>query len=948
MSKLKPIRIARTSSLVVLDPKLLSNIDEALESQGLVIVRAPAMCGKTTIIREWHRQALEKKQLAFSIELRNSTPLSLVTEKIAQSLGFESNEFDLKELFEAASAQNITLIIDGFDRVGDAAFFLSEALEVIRSGTPLRLLLSVEKIQSIDPLDLLDFRIIDYSGLDRELIKKLIVASGVSVGSELTAVADKLFDLTKGNPSLVRLFISSAVEDRRVLSLDALSASYDETVLQFIRTLVARTEKKNLFLLEELALIEYASELRDDVIKNLDASLVTILEQGSLIRRHLDGSWDVSLVFKNTLASQLTNDARFAVEKRIIEKAALSDSALSVAEQVYHLNRLSEFETSLGRVKLHREKLISEVPARVLLDLTEPLWKLMDLSTYRIRMNAYISVESMQTCKQECLWHIQNARSERDRLEFKLIEYRMDLSRGLFPDGVMDLEGELARLSERDPLYWEINYIISRYLRFKDPQRSLKIRLEASEKVPLYPETSYLTRSSYISLAYFYETSVQIAKAISIYELLIEYAEHSKDKKSMVIGRQAKLSLSYDMGRIADIKRDLNSVHALVERSGLIDVFALVIETKALLAYDQGCVYESIDCILKSVKLSENHLLHEYWVGNLFVTLAQVAMASQKKFHFDSILQKYRIASSRSESGASKMSDLVVATLRMAVEGDASEVDSYFKAFETTSKILYPYYTLRTLVSSLEILWQRGILISIDWLENNFLKDCDARNLVSKCRFFQIAETVLRTKDIKSIPKIRVLRNFFSENALTLWVFRCDLLLNVLDSESVDSDAFSKISHIEPKQDAELLEILRTQGQIKESLSVQSTLSKTLISMLSSNNRLSKKAENVASDLQTTSKYWLKLDSREFQGPKGKVSLKDRATAFHLLRVFAERRSEFLDKETLIKLVWNETYNPLVHDTRVYTSVRRLREIVEIETIEGKYRLKLDEPIVIF
>ena len=53
------------------------------------------------------------------------------------------------------------------------------------------------------------------------------------------------------------------------------------------------------------------------------------------------------------------------------------------------------------------------------------------------------------------------------------------------------------------------------------------------------------------------------------------------------------------------------------------------------------------------------------------------------------------------------------------------------------------------------------------------------------------------------------------------------------------------------------------------------------------------------------------------------------------LRTLFEAKPKPLDKESLVKLVWNEIYNPLIHDTRIYTNIKRLREIFDSTLNEG-------------
>ncbi len=73
-----------------------------------------------------------------------------------------------------------------------------------------------------------------------------------------------------------------------------------------------------------------------------------------------------------------------------------------------------------------------------------------------------------------------------------------------------------------------------------------------------------------------------------------------------------------------------------------------------------------------------------------------------------------------------------------------------------------------------------------------------------------------------------------------------------------------------------------------------------------------------------------------------------RPVLFKLVQVLSENLNQKMDKESLVEKVWQENYNPLVHDTRIYTAMKRLREEFKrngiqdgITTFDGTYELNL-------
>jgi DNA-binding winged helix-turn-helix (wHTH) protein len=75
----------------------------------------------------------------------------------------------------------------------------------------------------------------------------------------------------------------------------------------------------------------------------------------------------------------------------------------------------------------------------------------------------------------------------------------------------------------------------------------------------------------------------------------------------------------------------------------------------------------------------------------------------------------------------------------------------------------------------------------------------------------------------------------------------------------------------------------------------------------------------------------------KFMGEK--VELSAQAVLFKILLEIAKSQKSGLNKEELVKKVWGYEYNPLVHDSMIYTNIRRLRDLIPIELHLNQYRL---------
>jgi hypothetical protein len=69
---------------------------------------------------------------------------------------------------------------------------------------------------------------------------------------------------------------------------------------------------------------------------------------------------------------------------------------------------------------------------------------------------------------------------------------------------------------------------------------------------------------------------------------------------------------------------------------------------------------------------------------------------------------------------------------------------------------------------------------------------------------------------------------------------------------------------------------------------------------------------------------------------------------YELLATFVRSPSLGLDKESIVLRCWKEHYNPLVHDARVYTAMRRIRSLTREELIVNSGRLYRLNPKVVW
>ncbi len=66
---------------------------------------------------------------------------------------------------------------------------------------------------------------------------------------------------------------------------------------------------------------------------------------------------------------------------------------------------------------------------------------------------------------------------------------------------------------------------------------------------------------------------------------------------------------------------------------------------------------------------------------------------------------------------------------------------------------------------------------------------------------------------------------------------------------------------------------------------------------------------------------------------KSLVAFQGRKNLLRLLALLLENQHSVLGKDQLVGIVWGESYNPIVHDSRVYTSIQRIRELLGTQDV---------------
>jgi tetratricopeptide (TPR) repeat protein len=84
--------------------------------------------------------------------------------------------------------------------------------------------------------------------------------------------------------------------------------------------------------------------------------------------------------------------------------------------------------------------------------------------------------------------------------------------------------------------------------------------------------------------------------------------------------------------------------------------------------------------------------------------------------------------------------------------------------------------------------------------------------------------------------------------------------------------------------------------------------------------------------------YLDRSNRKVYEKKLGMINFKHRFVLLEILFLLAQNPGQYYDKEVLAKEIWKEEYNPLIHDKLIYTSISRLRKLIEPKNDNGEKR----------
>lgn len=118
-------------------------------------------------------------------------------------------------------------------------------------------------------------------------------------------------------------------------------------------------------------------------------------------------------------------------------------------------------------------------------------------------------------------------------------------------------------------------------------------------------------------------------------------------------------------------------------------------------------------------------------------------------------------------------------------------------------------------------------------------------------------------------------------------------------------------------------------------------MAQNLVNPLASKKLIEKVTKEIGEVHDSNIDFFIDRHNRQIHEKElGTIDFKHRFVLLEILFLLAQNPGKFYDKDELSKEIWKDEYNPLIHDKLIYTSISRLRKLVEPNPEKAKYIMR--------
>lgn len=974
----------------------------ALSQYSFLLIRGKKLSGKTTLLQQLALQLQSSQRTVYYIGFQKKVPPLYAIQSISKLLGISSSEttasgenyqelstFDhqsnilLDRLVEHLNSKQAVLLIDNLDFIENVGFLIEFFLENLKGSAVLG---TAQTIPEFDKTRTLDTYIYQHRGMNFNETQSLLEKSQANIQKEdLLTLTEKIFDLSDGNPFVVKMILSQSILENRPLKIENLEEDYKQAEKTYYEKVFKQFDPDTQTKLFQTALIEYDKTLESQLLAALPIEVQKILHETGFILDHFSNPLlnEPVRLFLNCLSS-------FEDQKKLREDLLRNDyfnteienPYLKTKEKIFQLLKLNELKKAAEQLDSFAEQMLKMGDLNDFIEFTTPTKKLISLSTTLIRGEALYFLNFREEAVRELEASLPIAADNSFNAKYYLTLGQLCFLVAQYQKAIKYIDYVL-KIKETLPTELVGRALIEKALVIYQEDSDLaKIILnEAREKSSQLENSDYFEADIECTLAYIEEFKNSDLAVKHYDKAAFLYGKLHRHYRYTVALLNASI-FNYTLGRVSIAKSQKEMAGNLAKKFG----FKLIIDAdnndSVYILTRQGKTKEGISLGNNAAKNINIHSPLSHTYRGILINLCFTYFCAKDYENFlkicDQLLANPSLQREKWIFSFYERCKVIVTSFL---------ADQWTKELETT--ILREKDTPGDFSVILFVYLELSYRISFPMkLSNTILHEVD-----------QITEPVKRHRNSFLVGMYHLLEGEFVkaghslENSLKIstemevpyWQFRslvgmatldiilkrhtlaiaklqeAETLLNEfdIDDEKVQQPVFLAIAYLLSGDQGNYLRTLKrvnfksypsyllfildpTISQAHER-PVLSTHEKRYCDYLLSCLHLDTLKKVSLKTHQTEiacflselpeinpEKYDFIFDETQalIKLKKQQISLREKPALLELLSFLVANIGKTFSKETLCEQVWKEIYNPLVHDTRIYTSIKRLREIL--------------------
>lgn len=832
---------------------------------------------------------------------------------------------EYQQLDEHHKREPLFIFIDDYENVASAKSLLENLLS--KPGIH-KLIFTSTQIPKIDPILLCDLGILQVENFDERETSAFLDSFFTRV--PLTPKARSFIkthctQVTKANPAKLRLLAGSLLNSEFGQNTKEIEGIISDSNKLFAERFFDRLPESEQRVLLQCSLIKYSDELLTQLIgslpkeSQLHLKFFGLLVEGKSKNSQTQLSKDLQQFLSNRLASNpnLVQRERSA----LIALIGGVQNASHLKERVHQLTALERKNEALEELENHLQEILRASNFEDVIALSDKFWREISLPKFEMRRVALLETLNFVQALDESQWRWQNESDTKNKHNLGMTIGRLQFWLGDPRQALETIEASISELPVDSSEKKFISIIKARIMKLLNPNEAYRLIKELANAVskerdiPLAQQLEALFERAACShfMGYYLEAS-------ELYRLVIRMAEQS-NSPYLLVARFNLCDVQLRLGNIESERESFSEIRRQTEATGRGTLIDYVTSTRIRLSFWAGKHSNAENLWFESFKIPDQiENLSQYDQIHLLV---QIYLFGGKFCQAESLI------------------DLMLIRSRLGTEAYHGRVfNEYYRELLSTTKSqplflkflsrlrlpfkepLQTYDRLELLYFSLELAWQCSFKLTDEELIFQ-CEDLDQLPLNNIRRFLDIMRELFRSEDsnFDGIKGVESILEWAIQSDLPLWEWRAKAILirsYCLKGLNSKAEIFLK-SCVEIAKSVDLP--MRDRDLLKELYQI----------VFKCPLKLNALRQNQDEDTV------LKIEESKgaIQVNQEQIYLEKNELLFKLLLILANDKNKHKSKEQIVRDLWRENYNPLIHDTRIYTSIKRLRRLLSASLGEG-------------